>query len=526
MWRPPVKQSQRAKGLFTLLLLTPVLLLQQACTNLDEDPSSAITPDNFYQNEEEVLGGLAGVYAQLRSTEWAYFNLAEISSDEAVVPTRGQDWFDNGRWLEIHRQVWEANSPAGLEDINAAWNDAFTGIARANALITALEELSVPVPNQDVIAAEARTLRAFYYYQLMDLFGGVPIVTTTDIAATPRSSRREVFDFIEQELLAARPVLPDQWGANDHGRMTQGAADAILANMYLNAGVFTTETPNATAYNSCSGVQVAGGQDACDAAIEAADRILNSGVYSLATDWRSNFTADNFNSPENILVVTHLNESGLGLNFVMRTLHYNQFNPSPWNGFAILADAYNSFDLDDDERTEIFLVGPQVNLETGEPVTNRSGDPLVFTPEIGDITSATEGEGVRVIKYPPDPNHVAQENGNDFVYFRLGEIYLIKAEALNEKNPGSGTALDLLNDLRERVFDPDEDLPAISRDVILQERLFELTWEAKRRQDLIRHGKYTAPWEFKAQREDHRVLMPIPQTQLDVNPELTQNPGY
>ncbi len=518
-----VRRSTRATGLLTLLLLAPVLLLQQGCTDLKEDPSSAITPDNFYQNEEEVLGGLAGAYAQMRSTVWSYFNLSVISSDEGIVPTRGQDWFDNGRWLEIHRQAWAANSPAGLEDINGAWNDAFTGIARANALIEALE--NVTVANAAGLAAEARTLRAFFYYILMDLFGGVPIVTTTEIAENPRNTRAEVFQFIEQELTEARADLPDQWDASNNGRMTKGVANAILANMYLNAGVFARDDGvSATSYNSCTQVQI-GGQTACDAAIAAADRILNSGQYSLATDWRSNFTADNSGSPENILVVKHLNESGLGLNLIMRTLHYNQFNPSPWNGFAILADAYNAFDADD-ERTQIFLVGPQVNLETGDTVTDRSGALLVFTPDIADATQATEGEGVRVIKYPPDPNHVAQENGNDFVYFRLGEMYLIKAEALNELSPGSAQALALLNTLRERVFDPDEPLGAIDRDVILEERLFELTWETKRRQDLIRHGRFTQAWAFKDQGANHLILMPIPQSQMDVNPQLTQNTGY
>jgi hypothetical protein len=271
--------------------------------------------------------------------------------------------------------------------------------------------------------------------------------------------------------------------------MTKGAADAILASMYINAGVFTSDAPNATAYNSCSGVTVAGGQDACAAAIEVANRILNSPAgYSLASDWSSTFEADNYLSPENILVVKRTNESGLGLNFIHRALHYNQFDPSPWNGFAALADVYNAFDPDD-QRREVFLEGPQVNVETGLPVNDRQGAPLVFTVDIMDETQAGEGEGTRVMKYPPDPDHVAQENGNDFAYFRLAEIYLIKAEA--ELESGTGDPLSILNMLRERVFDPDEPLAAVDRDVILEERLFELVGEAKRRQDLIRHGKFT-----------------------------------
>ncbi|MCH8935952.1 MAG: RagB/SusD family nutrient uptake outer membrane protein, partial [Gemmatimonadetes bacterium] len=126
--------------------------------------------------------------------------------------------------------------------------------------------------------------------------------------------------------------------------------------------------------------------------------------------------------------------------------------------------------------------------------------------------------------WPPDPNRVAQANGNDFAYFRLGGIYLIKAEAQLEA--GTGDPLGILNMLRARVFDPDKPLAAVDRDVILEERLFELTNEAKRRQDLIRHGKFTLAWGFKDAGASHVVLMSIPQTQLDANPLLVQNPGY
>jgi hypothetical protein len=452
-----------------------------------------------------------------------------------IVPTRGQDWFDNGRWLEIHRQLWSPSSPSGLDDINRVWLTGFVGVSRANVMLEALQ--NVTVANQAVIEAELRTLRAFFYYMLMDMFGGVPIVTRTEIMPRPRNTRLEVFQFIESELNAARAVLPDRWDTAPPfdpvaslGRMTKGATDAILANMYLNAAVFTKDVGiNATAYNSCISVQV-GATTACDAAIAAADRILNSGVYTLASDWGANFRHDNHLSPENILVVKHINRAGLGFRFLQATLHYNQFTPGPWNGFATLAEAYNAFDPND-QRRQIFLVGEQRHLETGALVNDRAGAQLVFTPEIANATQASEGEGVRIAKWPPDPNHAGEDNGNDFPLFRLGEIYLIKAEALNELTPGDGAALQLLNDLRARVFEPDQPLAAVTRDAILSERLFELTAEIRRRQDLIRHGKYTQRWSLtmiggKEQREPHRVLLPIPQSQLDANPLLTQNAGY
>jgi hypothetical protein len=503
------------------------LALLQGCTDLEENPTSVITPDNFFETEQEILSSLASVYAGLRNaTTEQYYNISNISSDETIAPTRGSDWFDNGRWLEIQRHTWTPVSPSGIDDINNIWNHAFRGVARANLLLVALEEKGVSLPE---VVAELRTLRAFYYYQLLDMFGGVPIVTDAELGERPKNTRAEVFQFVTDELVAAYADLPDNWPAANHGRMTKGAAAAILASTYLNAGVFTTETPSATSYNSCTSVTVGSG-NACDAAVAWADSIINSGQYSLATDWRSSFGPDNSASPENIFVVKFVNEPGLGLNFVMRVLHYQQFTPSPWNGFAALAETYNAFDADD-QRREIFLEGPQVHLDTGEDVCERpgcaqGGVPLVFTVDIADPTQAGEGEGTRIIKWPPDPNRSAQENGNDVAPFRLGGIYLIKAEALNELSPGSGQALALLNTLRARVFEPDEPLGAIDRDVILEERLFELTNEGKRRQDLIRHGKYTQAWSFKEAGAPHLVLMPIPQTQLDANPELTQNCGY
>ena len=518
-----MNKAIRVLGLSSLVLLS--LVPVQGCTDLSETPSSSITPENFYRNEAEVLGGLASVYAQLRSTLDDYWYATEVSSDEMVVPTRGSDWYDNGQWLELKRQNWTASSPSTLAFMNGSWNVPFTGIARANVLLDALTR--VTVPNQGTIVAEARTLRAFYYYLLMDMFGGVPIVTDIEIKPRARNTRTEVFDFIESELLATRADLPDNWPPPSNGRLTKGAADAILASMYLNAGVWRKDAGvSATSYNTCLGVTVSGGADACQAAIDAADSIINSGQYSLAANYQTNFTANNQTSPENIMVVKFLNQTDLGLNFVMRALHYNQFTPTPWNGFATMAQTYNAYDANDARRGETWLAGPQVNVETNLPVNDRQGNPLVFTPTIGDVTAATEGEGARLYKWPADPAHVEQNNGNDFAYFRLGEIYLIKAEALNEQAAGSAAALLLVNAVRARAFNPAQPRATIDRDQLLQERLFELGGEAKRRQDLIRHGHYTDAWEFKTAGAPNLILMPIPQPQLDANPLLEQNPGY
>lgn len=245
--------SMTVKVRRAVVLLAPMLFTMAACTNLDENPQSFITPGNFYSNEGEVLSGLAGVYAQLRHVVDDYWNITEVSTDEIVVPTRGQDWYDNGQWLELHGQTWTAGSPSTLSLINGAWGMAYTGVTRANALIEALGKLTTPVPNQAMIVAEARTLRAFYYYILMDGFGGVPLATSTELLARERVSRDSLFKFIDAELTAARPDLPDM--PVTYGRIGKAAVDAIQANLYLNAAVFIKDDGvNPMGYNSCMSV--------------------------------------------------------------------------------------------------------------------------------------------------------------------------------------------------------------------------------------------------------------------------------
>jgi SusD family. len=526
MRNPLTHKSIRAATLAGALLLSPIL----GCTDLTEVPKSAITPDQYYKNESEVVGGLASVYATMQQVVQNGYDLSEITTDEMVVPTRGSDWYDNGQWLDLHYQTYTPNSSATLAFGEGAWQSMFQGVARANVLLDALQ--SVDFADKKVVTAEIRGLRAYYYFLLQDLFGGVPIVTDIAVTARPANTRAEVFAFIESELKAARTDLPVSWPASMNGRLTKGATDAILASLYLNAEVFTGTVTTA-------GLQkgTAHWQDA----IDASDRIINSGQYSLMSDWRKNFTADNYSAPEIIMAAKFAHDNGQGLDFLMRALHYNQYTPSPWNGFSALADTYFAFN-GNDIRKQIFLAGPQVNIETGLPVKDRAGNPLIFDPNIIDPTAAPENAGARIVKWPNDPAHVAQNNGNDYATFRLGEIYLTKAEAMNELGQ-TAQAVALVNSTtRARAFAGASECPTCQaspnpivatnqqqfRDAILQERLFELTAEGKRRQDLIRMGKFTSgTWTFKPTNTPaYKVLMPIPQPEIDNNPLLKQNAGY
>lgn len=523
--------STRARAALLGAVLAPALGLA-GCTDLTVDPYSAVTPENFYQTETEVIAALSPVYSQLRATLWAYHNLSQVSSDENIVPTRGPDWGDQGRWLSMHRHSWTPQ----LVDLNDAWVAQYAGVARANSLLRDLQ--TVDVPNKDGIVAEIRALRAFYYYTLLDLFGNVPVIgdeegefATDPDNLPPTEDRATVFNFVVSELEAVRGDLPVS-GAGNGGRFSQGAADALLANLYINAPVFGGTV-------SAGGLQP--GPTRYDDAIDAATRVIN-GPYDLnegLASWYGQFGPNNANNPEHIFVVPHLAEDGYGVNFGHRWGHYNSFAGGGWNGFSTIAETYTAFD--DDPRQVIFLEGQAYNHDLCDPtgllredctddaaINDRAGSPLIFTVDYPDGVDgdATEANGVRVNKFAVDPNRGPNGNhGNDYAYFRLGEMYLIRAEARLRQGDEDG-ALDDVNTLRDRVGA--DDLDSIDLDGLLQERLYELTYEARRRQDLIRFDAFTTrDWSFKNGSQPYRVLFPIPQIQIDASDgTLSQNPGY
>ena len=530
-------QSLRRIG--RALLLAPLVVVAQSCTELTETPHDALTPENAFKTEAELLAGVAGVYASLRSTEWVgYITLQDLTTDVSIVPTRGSDWYDNGRWLEIHRQTWTANSGSALDDMNGAWNNLFSGIAKANLMIDVVTKAGGA--NSARTLAELRTLRAWFYYMLQDMFGGAPpLVTTTELQAHPSSTRTAIFDFLDTELTAAIADLPDAWPADGYGRVTKGAARAILASLYLNAGVFNRNTGvSATGYNSCT-IALSGGRTGCQEAIDMANDIINSGEYSLNPTWANNFSTTNGNSPENIFVIVYTAEgSNLGMCWPWRTLHYNQLaaGGGPWNGFATLAETYAQFDATD-ERRGMWLAGQAHSFDTGLPVNDRTGNPLIFTAAIPDADAANEAHGVRFNKFPPLPSATGGCGmPNDFPYFRLSEIHLIKAEALNEQgNTVAATAeIAAVHNLRNAANPVPAGMnQAQIRDYILRERLLEFAGEGKRRSDLIRHGKFLNQWsatmlhgKTDKTSEPHRILFPVPTTQIGANPQLVQNPGY
>ena len=539
-----------------VMLLVPVFIVGETCTKLTEVPHDALTPANAFHTDAEVLAGVAGVYAQMRSAEsnGEFAAMEDLSTDVLVVPTRGTDWNDGGQWLDIHRQTWRPNSPGARSFLTGTWNDLFSGVAKANLMIDVVTKANSA--SKDTVVAELRTLRAWYYYMLQDMFGGVPLVTSTELKQVARSKRTEVFAFLEKELSESAPNLPEQWPAASYGRVTKGVANAILASLYMNAGVFNkdcgpadcTTSISPTAYNTCN-VTVGGGKNGCQAAIDAANAVINSGgtnkTYKLSSDWFQNFSTTNKNSTENIFVVVHSNSpQSIGGDWPMRTLHYFQLSTGdggPWNGFATTAEAYAKFPAGD-KRRGMWLQGQAYSFQNGQAVNDRSGSPLIFTTQIPDLTKANEGNGVRFNKFVPQPSppHGGAQP-NDFPWFRLSEMYLIRAEAENALGQTTAALADL-----NLIHGPQNNGALVAavgqaaiRDAILDERLLEFAGEGKRRTDLIRFGKFLNWTESSANgvcganpaagcpaRANNLLVFPISTNVMGSNPLLVQNAGY
>ncbi|MBN8652723.1 MAG: RagB/SusD family nutrient uptake outer membrane protein [Cytophagales bacterium] len=495
-----------------------------ACTDLDEelkgDFNSTFNPQQVFKsvnvNRPLPNDGLGGAFARVlngTANHGSYFSVQEVSSDEAVITQKGGDWFDGGVWLRMHRHEFDPQ----VGGINGAWGDSYGGITQCNSLLASTDAL-VSTPEAK---AQLRFLRAYFYWRLLDVFGNVKI-TTQPLVDVPQSPRIDVYNFVVSELLAVIPDLPSD--KEVYGRVNRYGAYALLSRLYLNAKVYKGLANHDPAD--------------LDAAIAAADQVINSGLYTLDQEYKDVFDPDNIDAKETIFVAPFDENSGQGMNFAMMTLHYPSqltfdLTEQPWNGYSTLEEFYNSYDATDKRRTQNFVVGPQVDLN-GNPILDlafdpddEDGAPINYTPEINQLApSGSRQAGARLGKFNFKIGTRANMD-NDFPLLRLGEVLLNKAEAEFRKNGGGLASINLLR-ARATVGS----LGSLTEGVILAERGRELFQEALRRTDLIRFGAWTNAWWEKPSTvaKPHQILMPIPIEQINAtagtaNP-LTQNPGY
>lgn len=520
-----------ARTTASLLLMTMWL---SSCTNLEiEETDSIISEDTAtgFTGLTDPASSLNDLYNTVGGdfqTQENIYALQEVSTDELLVPTRGTDWGDNGIWRQLHNHTWGADHLFVLR----AWNALNRSIFRATEIIESDASAQVE--------AEAKFLRAFNMFFVLDLFGQVPfrgVDEGPEIDPTVLTSI-EAYNFILTDLQEALPGLPDGNGVANAEIATVPAANFLLAKLYLNAHIYngTGSPDNAVMQNVI---------DAVDA-IAAEGYALDEGYFDI------------FEPTEDTETIFYL-RSEVGAR-IWNTLHYNINSPDNggggWNGFSTLAEFYDTFEGDpntnyvgdgqEERRGWVpdasnannqnlgigygFLIDQQYN-EDGTMLTDRQQNPLAFEKEIVSLVGNDEKTGIRVIKYHPyDPTDTEDTDSpmiNSFrrhiIAFRYADAHLMKAEAMMLMG-GDPTAM--VNDLRT-LRGAGSILGTVSPDDLLAERGRELYIEYWRRNDLIRFGQFTAPWTLKeVTGDDTKTLYPIPQTALLSNPNLVQNPGY
>jgi hypothetical protein len=482
-----------------------------------------------------VAALLSGLYNSMQTPfqdQTRTYCLWEMTTDELIGPTRGPDWDDNGVWRVLHAQKYDGENLRIVEE--------FQDLNSIDFAATDLLRYS-PSPQQN---AEARFIRAFVDMMLLDGWGQVNYRDPGESVLQPSRVRvgADALTFIMAELNAIIPNLPNGPAtiANKNG------ARALLMKCYLNKGVWASNaTRLAPTFAAADMNQV----------ISLADQIINSASFNFTTSYFDNFAPTNTTiGLENIWVAE--NKGGVQAGNIRSrwhsTMHYNQ-NPGGWNGFATLSDFYAKFEAADKRRginyptpgspanpgnrqTVGLFLGQQYNLTTDVPLKDRTGAPLAFTAAVKSIEVGTNLEvtGIRAYKYPIDfVNDGGGNVDNDYVYFRLADILLMKAEAILRGGTGTvagvygNTPLLLVNYIRTLPSRGATPLATVTLDNLLDERGRELYLESWRRQDLIRFGKFLAPFQEKNYTSDNKyVLFPIPNRFLAVNPNLTQNPGY
>ena len=513
-------------GKFLLVGLL-VLTFNQSCTDLDEEIFSELTETNFPTDQAQFISALGATYTSLYNTgsHNSFYSLNMISTDEALIPHRGSDWFDGGQWLRVHRHEYNPDE----QSVGNGWNTLYDGIANCNRVIALFEGLvtdgKVDATTAADFIAEVKVLRAYFYYWLLDMYGNVPIVSSfANAEANPANkSRQEVYNFVESELATNVPLLTQAKDGTTYARFNYWAGKALQARLYLNAEVYT-------------------GTAEWQKAADATNEIINSGLYNLESDYFTNFNADNSGSGENLLVIPYDQAQAKGFNWPAMTLHYSSQETfdltfQPWNGYCALQDFYNSYD-NADKRKGIsgdqkirgnFIAGLQFKSNGTDTIIDATFDDpdgiyVNFKPTVNELEpGAYRDAGARLGKYEFALG-TTENLDNDFVLLRYAEVLLNRAEALWRINSGDAEALTLVNQIRTRAGLAG--LGALNADDLLAERGREMAFEGTRRPDLIRFDKYNDSWTFKNASDATKKLFPIPSAQISANPNLTQNPGY
>jgi starch-binding outer membrane protein, SusD/RagB family len=520
------------------VVLSAVLLLAACTKDLDRFPVNDLTPDKVYKDAAGYYGVAAKVYGAFALTGNSgpagsgdvagidegtsdflrlFWKAQELPTDEAVVA-----WNDPGI-QDFHNMNWSSSNPMLI----GLYYRALYQITIANEFIREsadgkLSERGISGADAENIRrfrAEARYLRAFQYWVLMDLYGNPPFVTENDpigVFYPKQISRGELFTYLETELKALETLLAAP-RANEYGRADQAAAWALLARLYLNAEVYTGTAKNTEA-------------------VTYAKKVIDAG-YTLSANYQNLMLADN-----------HLQK-----NEFIFTINYDGIKTQNFGGTTFLVHAA----VGDNMNPDNFGVnGGWFGIRTTKRLPGLFADPSGATDrraqfvqnnlEINDLSKFADGWAVAKFKNikstggpGSDPQKVFVDN--DFPLFRLAEMYLIYAEATLRGGSGGSAAqaLTYINALRTRAYNGSTagNITAgqLNLDFVLDERGRELHWEGLRRTDLIRYKRFTEAtylWPWKGGVRDgrgveaYRSLFPIPSAEILTNPNMKQNPNY
>lgn len=471
------------------------LVLASCKKQLEEKPYSILTNTNFYTNATDAQAAINGVLSQLQPQAYyqrTIYIMTELSGD-CLVPLLTQ----NQERIDMYKLTY---GPTNIEITNW-WQNSYKLISRANDVIANVPKINMDVTSRNNIVGNAMFLRGMAYFDLVRSFGDVPLITapivsTSDPNLLPaRAASSAVYAQVISDLKYAEAncLTEDKITSANKGMVSSGAASGMLARVYLQRASTKFADPNDN-----------------QNALAECNKIINAGTYKLMADYTDVFNWDKKYYPtqtENIFSVQFGNNS----TSTTQNITIRMFSPAGLGGsgsFTANPWLFNNAYFGPDKR-KAWNVSNKVGITTVTPY---------------------------IYKYR-DPQWVSGSNNSrmNWIVLRYADILMMQSEAMNNINPGDPTKFDGLNAVRDRAGLNAYHLslantPTASAfiDTLVKDRARELCVEGHRRWDLLRWGKFKEVIQavngFTAQ--DYQLLLPLPQTELDANPNLKQNTGY
>ncbi len=541
--------------IYSLLMVATFLSMTSCDKFLEDNPTDRLPEDEAYNSVKDLWNNALGsIYLNiggsapsqgLQGTARGVWDLNTFSTDEAMIPTRGADWYDGGIWqnLFLHRF-------GNVDFTGDTWNYLFKEVLACNRALERIDAFAKSHPSEDVdeIRAEARALRAMFLFYAMDLYGRVPLFMNSSptVQEMKLQDRSVAFRHIVDELQAAEgylPVLHSPQLGEYYGRMTRDVVDFLLAKVLLNAEVYADDDWTDSSHPDASVMMwlVDGEMLNTWQAVEHYCITIETSGYTLADAFKDNFDISNEESPELIFTIP-MDIYNYSNRFTQqfRSLHYNHASAlglNGENGPCATIEAMKTFGYEKgvDADTRLFWTYYYDNVfhnKTGKVITLDDGSPLVYYPLAVKLDLSNDPyektAGARMYKYEIDLAAMSdgQLRRNDIVLFRYADVLLMRCEAMLRDGRAGAEADALLNQVRTRSH---MEKRTATLDNVLEERMLELAWEGWRRNDLIRYGLFTRPYTDRPQTDGDRMgytlVFPIPGETLTACGS-SQNPGY